>query len=213
MLISNTVISWCSLLSSKKLAELRIGITGSPGTGKKSIGAELAKVSGKPLVSINEYAVAHGYGSQETNEFEVDESRLKGKIPTKNSIVVGHLLPYLVRGNQLDFVAVLRCSPSVLKKRLASRGYSDEKVDENVEAEVLGVISYKTLQTFRSSKVAEFDTTRTKPKAAAMMILDTIIGKSPMRFGAIDWLSGAESPRSLMRVLSMRKLEHTVKDN
>ena len=212
-LISNAAFKAYDLRISKEFAKLRIGITGSPGTGKKSVGSELAKITGKPLVFINDYAISHGFGKRTNSEFEVDEGRLYGKVPTENSIVVGHLLPYVVKRNQLDSVVVLRCSPATLKKRLLHRGYSTSKLEENVGAEVLGVIPYKALQTFGSTKLSEFDTTRSKPKAAAKKILDTIIGKRPKPFGAIDWLSGAESPRSLMRVLSMRKLEHTVKDN
>ena len=195
------------------MTKLRIGITGSPGTGKKSTGAELSRITGKPLLSINEYAITHCFGSKKNGEFEVDEMKLNGKIPTKDSIVFGHMLPYLVRSNQLDFVAVLRCSPSALKRRFASRGYSKEKVKENVEAELLGVIAYKAFQMYGPARVAEFDTTRANPKSVALMILDTIIGKRSMRFGAIDWLSSAGSPESLMRVLSIRKHGHTVKDN
>lgn len=213
MLISNALSKACDLLEPKKLAKLRIGITGSPGVGKKSVGSELAKITGKPLISINDFAISHGYGKRKNAEFEVDEVRLFGKIPTENSIVVGHLLPYVVKKNQLDFVAVLRCSPGALKKRYDRRGYSRSKLEENVEAEVLGVIPYKALQTFGSSKLSEFDTTRSTPKAAAMKILDTIIGKRPKQFGTIDWLSHADSPNSLIRALSLSKSGRTVKDN
>lgn len=213
MLISNAAFKAYDLRTSKELAKLRIGITGSPGTGKKSVGSELAKITGKPLVLINDYAISHGFGKRKNSEFEVDEGRLYGKVPTEDSIVVGHLLPYVVKRNQLDFVVVLRCSPATIKKRFVQRGYSTSKLEENVGAEVLGLIPYKALQTFGSSKLSEFDTTRSKPKTAARKILDTIIGKRPKQFGAIDWLSQAGSPNSLMKVLSISKSGRTVKDN
>ena len=190
-----------------ELAGLRIGITGTPCTGKKSVGAELANLTGKNLIPINDYALSHRSGRFADKEFVVDERRLIGKIPTRGAIVVGHLLPYVVRKNQLDLVFVLRCSPNTLRKRLASRGYSAGKIQENVEAEVLGVIQYAALKRFGIRKIGEFDTTRSKPRTVAKKILDTIIGKRPKKSGAIDWLSDAGSPESLMGVLSIRDMD------
>jgi len=195
----------------------RIGITGSPGTGKKSIGKELAKRLNLEFVSINQYAIAGKWGTWKSREFEADWKRLQGKIKTENRVVVGHLLPYLVPNNDLDWIFVLRCSPSVLRKRYEKRHYSERKISENLEAEALGIISQECVEVYAPAKLAEVDTSRIKnPVSAVMQISDIIIGKKRKSYGAIDWLSSASrNPASLERVLQGKyhTFNKTTKDN
>src|ERR1700730_4183219 len=84
----------------------RIGITGSPGTGKKTIGQELAKKLGLEFFSINDHAIAEKWGNWNLNEFEVDQKKVSGEIPTKNRVIAGHLLPYIVPNKHLDWVFI-----------------------------------------------------------------------------------------------------------
>lgn len=189
----------------EKLSKVRIGVTGSPASGKKSVSQDLAKLIGLNLILINDYAIKNKYGRWRGKEFDVDTKSLYGKIDTKGAIVAGHLLPFVLPRSSLDFVAVLRCSPSVLRKRYTERGYSAAKSKENVDSEILGVISYMALETFGERKVSEFDTSRTKPATAARKLLDTIIGKIPRQFGAVDWLSRASSPRLLVREFGQQR--------
>jgi adenylate kinase len=193
----------------------RIGITGSPGTGKKTIGLDLANRLGLELVSINDYAIAGNWGTWKSEEFEVDLKRLKGKIPTKNSLITGHLLPYVVPNKDLDWVFVLRCSPAVLRKRYTKRKYDEKKISENIEAEALGVISQKCLEVYASAKLAEVDTSRAKPDSMVTLISDIIIGKKRKSYGTIDWLSSANSPAALEMVMQGKyhTFNKTKKDN
>ena len=104
----------------------RIGITGSPGTGKRTLGKHLSKILKEEFVSINDFAVREGYGKKSDDDFVVDVRRLGGKIKTGNRIISGHLLPYVIPDRDLDLVIVLRCSPTVLRKRYDARGYSED---------------------------------------------------------------------------------------
>jgi adenylate kinase len=170
---------------------LRIGITGSPGTGKKSVGKELSKILNCEPVFLNELAIesSAGYwkGRGYQREFIVDVEKIrKKKIETKNRIVIGHLLPYVLQRKNLDFVAILRCSPRILKRRYKSRRYGNQKIEENLLAEVLDVISFEALKTFGKSKVAEFDTSDSSAKASAEAIYDTIRGKRRKRYGIFN---------------------------
>jgi len=179
----------------------RIGITGSPGTGKKSVGLELARLTGLKFISLNEVAIKNRIGRWKDGEFLVDISKLRRKkIETRGKIIVGHLLPYVIPASNLDFVAILRCSPNVLKKRYSSRGYSRSKTEENLEAELLGIISFKALQAYGRSKVGEFDTTRTRnPVRTALLILKTMLGERSKRYGIEKWSTGAaKSPNRLL---------------
>src|SRR5579872_1378343 len=110
----------------------RIGITGSPATGKKSLGRILSEKTEMKFVSINDFSIKNHFAKREGKEFVVDARKLRGKIKTEDTIVSGHLLPYVVPGPDLDLVVVLRCSPIVLRKRYEARHYSEEKIRENV---------------------------------------------------------------------------------
>ncbi len=203
-------------ISTVSFSGKRIGITGSPGTGKKSVGRDLAKLLGLEYFPINAYAISSKYGSWRSKEFDVDARKLRGKIRTENRVVVGHLLPYVVPDKDLDFVFVLRCSPEVLRKRYLKRGYDERKIRENLQAEVLGVVSEKSSEVYDSAKLAEVDTSDSpRPKSAAHAILDIIIGKERKSFGVIDWLSYAKTPSLLESLLQGKYhiLNKTKKDN
>ena len=128
-------------------------MTGSPGTGKNSIGHELADLMGLEFFSINEFAIEAGLGKWRGGEFLVDTKMLKGKIDPMNRVVSGHLLPYVVPDSKLDFVAILRCSPKELRRRCELRGYARAKIAENLEAEMIGVVAVKSLQEYGRQKV------------------------------------------------------------
>ncbi|MHB8566599.1 MAG: adenylate kinase family protein [Nitrososphaerales archaeon] len=184
---------------------ISIGITGTPATGKKSIGKELAKLTGLEYSSINELAMQLNIGEWKEDEYEVDTSLLRGKIKTRGKIVSGHLLPYVVPRKDLDYVIVMRCSPSILAKRYSQRSYTAEKISENLESELLDIIFSKAISVYGQSSVYEFDTTRFRnPKRAAKRILEMLEGKLPRHSGTVNWAeSASRSPQRLK--LSMQE--------
>ncbi len=202
--LENFQLSSRSNLRRKKIRLLasRIGITGTPGAGKKSIGKELSKLTGLDLVSLSDIAIQNKQGRWKRGEFQVDVSRVKGKIETRDKIVCGHLLPYLVPSKDMDFVAILRCSPIVLKKRYIERGYSRAKIRGNLESELLDLIAVKSLEVYGQKKVSEFDTTRTKrPRTTALKILATLQGRMGRKFGIAKWSAmSRSSPHVLYRL-------------
>jgi adenylate kinase len=167
----------------------RIGITGSPGTGKKTVGKKLAKLTGLKFVSINDFAIKNHFAKREDSEYVVDLRKIRGQIETQNRIVAGHLLPYIVPNGDLDLVVVLRCSPRVLRTRYESRGYSEKKIIENIEAELIGLIADKAAEVYSRDKLAEFDTSKTKPETTGRGIVSIIKGRKLPSFGSIDWLT------------------------
>jgi adenylate kinase len=186
----------------------RIGVTGTPGTGKKSVSRELAKLTGLQEVSLSQLAISRHAGRWRRDEFHVQSRKLIGKIETQDKIIHGHLLPYVISSDKLDFVAVLRCSPLILRKRFKSRGYSPSKIRENLESELLDLISLKSLEVFGRNKVFEFDTSRTtNPRTPALRILQTIEGKRKREFGLAKWsnISG-RSPQQLKRFIEEQSI-------
>jgi len=175
----------------EKSNNLRIGITGSPATGKKTLGKILAERLGEEYVSINEFAIKNHFAKRKNNEYIINVSRLRGKIGTNGKIVAGHLLSYVVPEKDLDLVIVLRCSPLLLRNRYQSRRYSENKIRENIEAEMIGLISAECARVYGAKKIAEFDTSKLKPETIARRTLDIIKGRTKSSFGSIDWLCGS----------------------
>jgi adenylate kinase len=188
----------------KSVRRLRIGITGSPATGKKSVAAALGCLTGLEVVSLNTVAIKTKSGKRVNGEFVVNIRELRHrKIPTDGKIIVGHLLPIVIPKSALDFVAILRCSPEVLRERYLARGYTEEKILENVEAELLDLVSYSALKKYGRRNISEFDTSRSKnPNAVAKQILLTIKGKRPKLYGISKWSEKAsKSDKSLLTIM------------
>jgi len=143
-----------------------VGICGTPGTGKKTIAPKVATLLGSPeAISINSLAPKAA--------FAVDTRQLRAELlRSKPSRVVlfGHLLPDVLRKPEAAMVAVLRCEPSSLRKRLEERGYAPSKVTANVEAELIGVLLYECVVQYGSPLVREYDTTSSSPEAVAKSI-------------------------------------------
>ena len=114
---------------------MRIVITGSPGTGKSVIAKLLAEKMNLELIDIKKVVKENSL----LEGIEVDIPKLKnalGFLDEKDDYVVeGHLacefeIP-------ADFIFVLRADPEILKKRFEERDYPNEKINENLMAEML----------------------------------------------------------------------------
>ena len=178
-----------------------IGVTGSPGTGKKSISPLLAAALGLECLGVND--LARELRSLGRRAGGVDVDLLRDRIPQRvhgPALLYGHLLPYVLDRKSVQKVVVLRCTPGVLKKRLARRGYPARKVEENVEAELIGVVSADAYGAFGDSKTFEFDTTRSTPSEAAERIVGLMRKGRPAP--RIDWTLGYDSGAKLRSLLS-----------
>jgi len=145
---------------------MRIVLTGTPGTGKTSAAAQLAKLAGGPLVDLNVFARKNRLFLKEKGAFGenvVNVERMQKLLAAalkkeKNFVVEGHLacefhIP-------VDAVVVLRCDPRVLKKRLEERKYPVKKIRENMLAELLDYCLIKSEQNYGRGAVLQLDATR-----------------------------------------------------
>lgn len=172
---------------------MKLIITGNPGVGKHTSAKIIADRTGAEILDINRIAIDNNAIAKKTDRgLEVDVKKL-GRLMTKmmtsrkDMIVVGHLAPYVLRPAGIGLVAVLRRSPYELENTLKKRGYSAEKVRENLAGEILGVSLYDSLKKFGRRKVVEFDTTNKTPDKTADEIMRALRKKpKPAR---IDWLA------------------------
>ncbi len=96
-------------------------------------------------------------------------------------ILVGHLSHLL----PVDIVVALRCHPEILRRRLEKRGWESSKIQENVEAEALGVICQEALV---GAEAFEIDTTDASPDEVVRAILLILKGEGEKyRAGKVDW--------------------------
>jgi adenylate kinase len=134
----------------------------------------------------------------------VDVSALKARLRSLKGpgVIYGHLLPEAAPPSVLQKVVVLRTEPSVLKSRLESRGYVREKVVENVEAELIGLVAAEAFTAFGVTKTFEVDTTSTTPGEACTLVLEGIRGS---RGGArrLDWTRSYDRGEKLRSLLTL----------
>ena len=163
-----------------------VAVTGTPGTGKSTACDVLAR-RGYTVVDLDEVARSGGFivghdRKRGTDEVDVDALRDHLQIPAKIAFLRSH---YSHRMN-VNIAVILRCRPSVLRRRLEARGWAPEKVRENVEAEAIDVILQEAVA--RLPFVYEIETTELAPDRTADGILAVLQGKTQGREpGSIDW--------------------------
>ncbi len=168
---------------------MKISISGTPCTGKTEVSKLLSKKLNYKLISINEFAeeldAFIGYDKRtESRILDIKKLNKEIKKIKGNFIIEGHtshLFP-------ADIVIVLRCNPEVLKKRLEERYPKNQsKVQENLEAEILGVITSEAIM--YNKKVYEVDTTNKKTEQVVNYVLSILKRKTEeFKVGKIDWL-------------------------
>ncbi|KKZ63186.1 dTMP kinase [[Emmonsia] crescens] len=137
-------------------------ITGTPGVGKTVHCEQLAHETGLRHLSINQVVKEHGCHEGFDNELKcyiVDEDKLLDEIEDE-VLEGGWLIDWhacdLFPKSWIDLVVVVRCpSTSILYDRLASRGYSEIKLQENLDAEIFEVLLDEAKQAYDEEIVVE----------------------------------------------------------
>ncbi len=163
-----------------------VAVTGTPGTGKTSACDALAH-RGYLVVDLDDVARRGGFitGRDEvrgSDEVDVDALRENLQVPAKVAFVRSHYAHHMA----VDLVVVLRCAPSVLRKRLEARGWAPAKIQENLEAEAIDVITQEAVELHPA--VYEIDTTRRTAEDTAQTILEILRGKTQGHEpGTVNW--------------------------
>ena len=177
-------------------------IAGVPGVGKSTVAGAVAERLGYSVIGVSELAAGEGalLGRDVERETDiVDLPKLKEKIAeaisaTEGPIIVeGHYAYDVVPSDLVSHALVLRRAPWVLKEELRERGYSDEKIRENVEAELLDVPLVEAIEALGPDLVCEADTTGRTPEETVDEVLGIVEGSMPCRRNLVDWLGSPET--------------------
>ena len=183
----------------------RIGITGNPGVGKHTVSKLLSKKKGLSIIDINKIIISNHAFITKNSKMEINLKKarelIKDQVKNENIIIVGHLLPYLIRKKELDFVIILRRSPYSLIEEYKRRNYSIQKIQENIAGEILGICFYDTLKVFGKKKISEIDTTRSTPEETMKNVIYSHEYKSERKLSNIDWLEMVYKNGDIQRFL------------
>jgi adenylate kinase len=188
-------------------------ITGTPGVGKHTVAESLSNfLDNASVLDINKIIFSENLltiSSHDAEGLEVDTDRTRDHFSlilsegkSQNSIIVGHLAPYVIDSKLVDLVIILRRSPYELKKIYDERSYSPSKTKDNMNAEILGIISYDSSKTFEFSKLSELiNSINILPSLSAQKIITMISNEKLRSFGEVDWLSLVQNDPDMLEYL------------
>ena len=168
----------------------RIAVTGTPGTGKTSV----CSISNWQSLSVKELAEMNGCLDpidHLDDAAPVDVEKLSSILKdswsrTKEDVLIdGHLSHHL----PVDAIIILRCHPETLGTRLGKRNYSEEKIRQNTESELLGIIASESFE-ITGIPCLEIDSSANESTEIFQRLMDWLAdGFKPSRPSvAIDWI-------------------------
>lgn len=170
-------------------------ITGTPGVGKTTVSRVLRDKLGAHLIVINELVdekhlytgidEERGYKIVDMDALFEELDNITGKIDKPNYILVeGHLSHFYKNS---DIVIVLRANPDSLNDRMKVKGWKESKINENIEAEAIGICSYEAYE-IHGKKANEIDTSDISPQEVSDLIIEVINGDKEFPIGNVDYL-------------------------
>lgn len=189
-----------------------IVITGTPGVGKSSVSRMLASRINAYVLSVSDLVKKEKLYSgvdKKRDTLIADTDKILKRIKeiilntAGNIIIEGHFAVDVVPREDIDIVFVLRRDPRELKKVLAERSYKENKIMENVAAEILDVCLYDAINRCGAEKVCEIDVTLRSLDDVVQEIIDVLNGVRERKVGVVDWLGKLESEGELDEYLKM----------
>ncbi|KAI9683124.1 MAG: factor activating pos9 [Trizodia sp. TS-e1964] len=145
-------------------------ITGTPGVGKtshcelltsNSAAGATASAPALQHIAVNTVVKEQGCHSGWDDSFQsyiVDEDKLldalEDDVAAGGKVIDWHACDAFPR-SWIDLVVVLRADTAVLYDRLALRGYKEEKLQENLDAEIMQVVLEEAREAFDAACVVE----------------------------------------------------------
>ncbi len=143
-------------------------VTGTPGTGKTTIAQVLADTTGFLYMDgkkiIHDHDLAESYDTERQCHI-IDQKRFLDTLinminayHTEEGLIIDSHLAHEIPPDYADLVIVTTCNRKILKRRMEERGYSEEKINENIEAEIFDTCTIEA-QESGHKKIEKVDTT------------------------------------------------------
>jgi adenylate kinase len=182
-------------------------VTGTPCVGKTSVARSLASKIGALYVNLNDLAVRENLivgRDEKRGSMIVDETRLKDRLAEiiekcdEESVVIdGHYAASVVSSKLVDYVFVLRRDPVELRRLMEKRGFSNQKLWENLASEILDVCLVEALKFHGEEKICELNITSRRVEEIVEEITDILEGNKKCGVGIVDWLRKLEKENLL----------------
>jgi adenylate kinase len=181
-------------------------VTGTPGVGKTAVSRLLASKLNALHIDLGELVKRENLTSgidkvrdsliADINEVSTRVQEIIKKCD-RNVIIDGHYAVDVVLPDSVDFVFVLRRNPDELKKAMEERGFREEKIYENLAAEILDVCLVDAISACGSEKVCEIDTSDRDIEEVVGDVFLILKGKKKCQIGIVDWLGKLEAENRL----------------
>ncbi len=146
---------------------MAIIVTGTPGTGKTDIAKAIAKKLKMKYIDVNEVIDSNNLKEcydKKRDTYVVDEKKLSkalvGIIKKDKNVVIDSHMAHEIPSKYVELCVVTKCELNELKKRLSKRGYHENKVRENMDAEIFGICMEEAKEI--GHKILIIDTTKKK---------------------------------------------------
>ncbi len=188
-------------------------VTGTPCVGKTSVARSLAFKIDALYMNLTELAVRENFvlgRDEKRGSLIVDEARMKRKLDEiikncdKSAVVVDcHYAASVVSPKLVTHIFVLRRDPVELRRLMEQRGFSNQKLWENLASEILDVCLVEALGLHSEEKVCELDVTGRSVEWVVKEILDVMEGRKKCAVGVVDWLGKLEREHLLDEYLKI----------
>ncbi|UCE29452.1 MAG: adenylate kinase family protein [Candidatus Bathyarchaeota archaeon] len=181
-------------------------VTGTPGVGKTTVSSLLASKLNATHIDLTELAKREDLiiGADASRGTLIADTakvakRVQGIINAsgRDTVIDGHYAVDVIPAENVNFVLVLRRDPDELKKEMENRGFEEEKLQENLAAEILDICLWEAVSACGQCKVCEVDVTGREIEEVVEEAIMVLKGKKKCRTGIVDWLGKLSEERRL----------------
>lgn len=143
-------------------------ITGTPGVGKTSLALlltdrlnELTTNKQFTYINIGKLITDKKLYTEWNEEFDVpefDEDLVDKELDpliAEGGCILDFHSSYFILEDWVKLIVLLRCDNTILYDRLNARGYSEKKIKENIECEIMEVTAEEVKDNFAEEKIIE----------------------------------------------------------
>jgi adenylate kinase len=177
-------------------------ITGTPCIGKTTVAKQLTTKLNALYINLTDLANKHNLTTREDKKRKtkiINEQKMRRKIretintTEKTTIIIdGHYAATVVPKSHVTHTFVLRRNPIELRNLMQKCGFSENKLWENLAAEILDVCLVEALREQEKKKICELDVTGKTAEKISHEIIDVIENREKCVSGYVDWLGTLE---------------------